>query len=127
MAQSGQIQIAPHMQWIGEDLVRVRCRALRHFLEETDCTHLLFWDADVGGSDPTGERACCALALMGMIAEDVDVIGVDTRASESWGTKFGRSTSTTLIPGRCVDWLQTHRSNSSAARRVSLACPSGSR
>jgi len=62
------------MQWIGEDLVRVRCRALRFFLEETDCTHLLFWDADVGGSDPTGERACCALALMGMLAEDVDVI-----------------------------------------------------
>ena len=74
MAQSGQIQLTPHMQWIGEDLVRVRCRALRFFLEETDCTHLLFWDADVGGSDPTGERACCALALMGMISEDVDVI-----------------------------------------------------
>jgi hypothetical protein len=74
MAQSGQIQLTPHMQWIGEDLVRVRCRALRFFLAETDCTHLLFWDADVGGSDPTGERACCALALMGMIAEDVDVI-----------------------------------------------------
>jgi len=42
MAQSGQIQIAPHMQWIGEDLVRVRCRSLRYFLEETNCTHLLF-------------------------------------------------------------------------------------
>jgi len=42
MAQSGQIQLTPHMQWIGEDLVRVRCRALRFFLEETDCTHLLF-------------------------------------------------------------------------------------
>ena len=75
MAQSGQIQIAPHMQWIGEDLVRVRCRSLRYFLEETDCTHILFWDADVGGSDPKGERACCALALMGMLAEDVDLIG----------------------------------------------------
>jgi len=75
MAQSGQIQIAPHMQWIGEDLVRVRCRSLRYFLEETNCTHLLFWDADVGGSDPKGERACCALALMGMLAEDVDLIG----------------------------------------------------
>jgi hypothetical protein len=75
MAQSGQIMIAPHVQWISEDLVRVRCRSLRYFLEETDCTHLLFWDSDVGGSDPKGEKACCALALMGMIAEDVDLIG----------------------------------------------------
>jgi len=34
MAQSGQIQLTPHMQWIGEDLVRVRCRALRFFLRK---------------------------------------------------------------------------------------------
>ena len=75
MARSGQIQIAPHMMWLGEDLVRVRCRCLKYFLDQTDCTHLLFWDSDVGGSDPTGARACCALALMGMLAEDVDLIG----------------------------------------------------
>ncbi len=75
MARSGQIEIAPAMSWLSEDLVRVRCRCLRHFLQETDCTHLLFWDADVGGTDSTGQGACCALALMGMLSENVDLIG----------------------------------------------------
>jgi len=127
MAQSGQIQLTRICNGIGEDLVRVRCRALRFFLEETDCTHLLFWDADVGGSDPTGERACCALALMGMLAEDVDVICAPYPRKRSCGPNSGARRRPRVFLAAGVDWLQTHRSNSSAARRVSLARPSGSR
>jgi len=67
------------MQWIGEDLVRVRCRALRFFLEETDCTHLLFWDADVAVRSYRREGVLRARAD-GHAREDVDVICAPYRA-----------------------------------------------
>jgi len=128
MAQSGQIQLTPHMQWIGEDLVaRALSKRCGFFLRKQTVLNLLFWDADVGGSDPTGERACCALALMGMLGEDVDVIcapyprkrilwnqirALDVDHAYSWPLRR-------LAPDAPVEFV--------AARRVSLARPSGSR
>jgi len=96
MAHPAKIQLTPHMQWIGEDLVRVRVER-SVFSRGNRLYSPSILGADVGGSDPTGERACCALALRAMIAEDRRDLR-SYRASESCGTKFGRSTSTTRIP-----------------------------
>jgi len=96
MAQSGQSS-SPR---ICNGSARTCARALSSaafFLEETDCTHLLFWDADVGGSDPTARGVLRARAD-GMLGRRRRICA-PYRASESCGTKFGRSTSTTRIPG----------------------------
>lgn len=51
-------------QW-NQDLVRVRSRFVRAFLEETDATHLFFVDSDVGVS---------GRALLGMLQSGHDVV-----------------------------------------------------
>jgi hypothetical protein len=70
-----------------EDVVRVRSRYVRAFLE-TDCTHLLFLDDDVSSDEP-------ARLVAGMLAADRDVVcapypkrdGVDfARVKQVWKT-----------------------------------------
>jgi hypothetical protein len=62
----GGLGYASANAFLNTDLVRARSRAVRAALD--GCfTHLLFWDADVGGDG-------CARALQGMLDDGADVI-----------------------------------------------------
>jgi hypothetical protein len=65
IAKDPGVELVQMWQW-NEDLVRVRSRAVRKFLQETDGTDLLFVDADI-----SFEPEC----VRGMIAAQKDIVG----------------------------------------------------
>ncbi len=61
----GGLEIADVQQW-SADVVRVRSRYVSHFLNQTECTHLLFLDADIEVSPKV---------IRGMLAAGKDFVG----------------------------------------------------
>jgi hypothetical protein len=68
-AKDPSVEVLTHRMFVNCDLVRARSRAVRMVLD-ADHTHLLFWDADVGGP---GVAEC----LRGMIDQGKDFIAAE--------------------------------------------------